>query len=223
MGRTKEDAMLAKRKMAALGLTAGLLGGGAAGMVLGTSPLSGASDAAVVQDEPAADQPDADRPEAGDRLSETLAPLVEDGTLTQAQADAVVETLVESAPARPRTPRLNGLKAAAEAIGVETRDLAEALRDGSTIADVAAEAGVDAQSVIDAMVADASEHLSEKVADGTLTQEEADAKLAELTDRVTDLVNNGRPERLEGEGHGPMGGAPGPQGGDVPTAPEGEN
>ena len=61
MGWTKEDAMLAKRKMAALGLTAGLLGGGAAGMVLGTSPLSGASDAAVVQDEPAADQPDADR------------------------------------------------------------------------------------------------------------------------------------------------------------------
>ena len=220
--------MLAKRKMAALGLTAGLVGGGAAGMVLGTSPLSGASDAAVVQDEPAADQPDADqpdadRPEAGERLSEALAPLVEDGTLTQAQADAVVETLMESAPARPRTPRLNGLKAAAEAIGVETRDLAEALRDGSTIADVAAEAGVDAQSVIDAMVADASEHLSEKVADGTLTQEEADAKLAELTDRVTDLVNNGRPERLEGEGHGPMGGAPGPQGGDVPTAPEGEN
>ena len=33
------------------------------------------------------------------------------------------------------------------------------------------------------------------MADGDLTQEEADERLAELTDRITTMVNEGRPER----------------------------
>lgn len=204
--------MLGQRKLAALGLTAGLLGGGAAGLVLSNSPLSGAADSAAVQDEPAAtDQPaDAERDaQRGERLAEAIAPLVEDGTLTQAQADAVVETLIAQAPEGPRGGHhrgaVNGLEAAAEAIGVEPAQLLESLRSGSTIAEVASQAGVDTQTVIDAMVADAQEHIAEKVADGTLTQEEADEKLAELTERVTERVNNGAPERPEGDRPGPGG------------------
>ena len=55
--------------------------------------------------------------------------------------------------------------------------------------------GVDVQAVIDAMVAGVKEHLDEKVASGDLTQAEADERLAEATERITDLANNGRPER----------------------------
>ena len=65
------------------------------------------------------------------------------------------------------------------------------------------------QTVIDAMVAEAKTRLDEKVAAGELTQEEADQKLAELTERITDSVNNGMPARGD---HGP-GGRP------EPTAP----
>ncbi len=49
--------------------------------------------------------------------------------------------------------------------------------------------------MINAMVAELEVHLAEHVADGTLTQEEADAKLARATEKITDLVNNGRPGR----------------------------
>jgi hypothetical protein len=47
--------------------------------------------------------------------------------------------------------------------------------------------------VIDALVAEAQSHLELSVQNGRLTQEEADARLAELTERITRRVNEGRP------------------------------
>jgi urease gamma subunit len=91
---------------------------------------------------------------------------------------------------RDRRP---GLDAAAEALGITADELHEALRDGQTIAEVAEAKGVDVQAVIDAMVAEAAEHLAERVADGDITQDAADAKLAELTERITERVDDGRP------------------------------
>lgn len=82
-----------------------------------------------------------------------------------------------------------GLDDAAAAIGIDEADLKAAIEAGDTIADVAAANGVDVDTVIDAMVADKAERLAEKVAAGDLTQEEADAKLADATDRATDKVN----------------------------------
>jgi hypothetical protein len=49
-------------------------------------------------------------------------------------------------------------------------------------------------------VADVSARIDQKVADGDLTQEEADEKKAELPARITALVNGERPQRPEGEG-----------------------
>lgn len=196
-----------QRKVVAAGLAAGLLGGGAAGLLLTDSPLSGAESVSVTEtDESADDTPEHERPLA-DHLSEVLAPLVDNGTINQEQADAVKAALLEAAPERPRGPRGKGwfgLKTAAEAIGVEPRDLAAALRDGSTIAEVAAEHGVDVQTVIDAMVAEATERLNEAVADGRITEEQASRRLEGLTARITDHVNNGFPRGGPGH-HGPDG------------------
>ena len=218
------------KKLAVAGLTAGLIGGGAAGAVLGTSGISGAQPTAIVQqeDDSSDEAPSEDeRPEPGQRLAEVLAPLVEDGTITQAQADAVSEAIQEARPEGQRGHRgpgkgIRGGEAAAEALGISTDELREALRDGATIAEVAALQGVDVQSVIDAMVAEAEERIAEAVENGRLTQEEADEKLAELTEKVTDVVNNGRPE---GEGpRGPGGrGGPGAQDGDQPAEGDGES
>jgi hypothetical protein len=61
--------------------------------------------------------------------------------------------------------------------------------------------GVDVQKVIDALVAEAQAHLDEEVAEGDLTQAEADAKKAALVERVTEMVNNPRPVRGPGDGH----------------------
>jgi polyhydroxyalkanoate synthesis regulator phasin len=143
--------------------------------------------------------------------AEALDGLVEDGTLTQAQADAVEQALEAARPERggrgPGGGR--GIEAAATAIGVEVDVLRDALRDGSTIADVAAINGVDVQTVIDAMVAAAQEHLDEQVAAGDLTADEAATRLTEVSERITAMVNGelpaGGPGGFGGRGHGPHG------------------
>ncbi|HEX2038817.1 MAG TPA: hypothetical protein VHF47_03680, partial [Acidimicrobiales bacterium] len=85
--------------------------------------------------------------------------------------------------------RKAGLDVAANTIGVSLEELRTALRDGRSIAQVAQSKDVDPQKVIDAMVADAKEHLADAVESGRLTQAQADEKAERLTERITDLVN----------------------------------
>lgn len=197
-----------KKKAAAAALTAGLLGGGAAGMILGTTGVSGAQETTTTVEQQAGDQATSDtgRPDPSARFAETLAPLVEAGTITQAQADAVIAALAEAGP--PEGGRGGpgghggrmggrGLDSAATALGITADELRTALEGGQTIAQVAESKGVDVQTVIDAMLADLKTHLDEEVAAGEHTQEEADQKLADATERITDSVNNGFPERGE--------------------------
>jgi hypothetical protein len=88
-----------------------------------------------------------------------------------------------------------GLDAVADAIGITEDELRTALQDGSTIAEVAAANDVDVQTVIDALVADATAHIDEEVAEGDLTEEEAAERKANLVERITARVNGERPER----------------------------
>jgi uncharacterized protein (DUF433 family) len=81
------------------------------------------------------------------------------------------------------------LDAAAEAIGVDTTDLAAALRDGDTIADVARGHDVPVSDVVDAVVASEQQRLERLLDDGMLTREQADALSADLRERATELVN----------------------------------
>jgi polyhydroxyalkanoate synthesis regulator phasin len=81
------------------------------------------------------------------------------------------------------------LDAAAEAIGVSTSELARALGDGRTIAEVADAHDVAAADVVDAVVAAEQDRLDQLIADGRLTQEQADELSADLEERVTELVN----------------------------------
>src|SRR4051794_32054915 len=82
------------------------------------------------------------------------------------------------------------LSAAASTIGVTEDELRAALESGQSIADVATAHGVDPQTVIDAMVADAKTHLADEVTSGRLTQEQADQISADLEQRITDLANH---------------------------------
>ncbi len=194
------------------GLTAGLLGGGIAGLTLGTSAVSGAQDDTTTT---APAQPPAEgqgRPDPTQRIQDILAPLVAAGTIDQAQADAVTQALVAARPERGEGPGRGGhgpgghgaarksLAAAATALGMTEQELGTQLRDGRTIAQVAQERGVDVQVVIDALVAEFKAHLDEEVASGEHPQAEADQKRATATARSTDLVNNGRPEGGRGPG-----------------------
>jgi hypothetical protein len=166
-----------------------LLAGGAAALgvgILAVGPLR-----AMAQDDGDGDDGWVDN---------VLDDLVEDGTLTQDQADAVADALQEARPDRlPGFGPWHGvgpfggpiLDEVADAIGIEVDELRDALRDGQTIAEVAESEDVDPQTVIDAIVAAARERLDEAVADERIDQEDADEHLADLTERITELVNEG--------------------------------
>lgn len=93
---------------------------------------------------------------------------------------------------------------AAEVIGITPEELIAELRDGEdlSIADVAANHDVSADSIVEAVVTQASERLAEMVDSGRLTQEEADEKLAEIEQRVTERIN--QPFTLPPEGQRPQ-------------------
>ncbi len=206
-------------KLITSGLIAGLVAGSGAGMILTSTGFAGASGsgvtAAVVVDDSTAASTDSTThsTDRTDRLTEVLQPLVDDGTITAEQLTAIVATLDAASPmgrhggGRGVGMRGEGLTAVAEALGVTEAELQTALQGGQTLAEIAAAEGVEVQTVIDTLVSAAGAHLAEHVAAGDLTQEDADAKLVEMTTRITDAVNNGGPVgggRGDG-GRGPRG------------------
>jgi hypothetical protein len=203
------------RRATTLGVAAGVLGGGAIGLMFAIPSLTSAATTettapaatvALAGDTPADDTPaDAAQPDPGTGLRDLLQALVDDGTLTAAQADTVTEYLVANRPERGpggemghghghRRPGFDGA-VVAELLGVDAATLRQDLRSGQTIAEIAAAQGVDVQIVIDALVAEAQSHLDLDVTEGRITQAEADTRLTEITARVTDFVNNGMPQR----------------------------
>ncbi len=209
------------KKFATAGLLAGLVAGTGAGLILEQSGFAGAaSPSAVIVDDTTdtgdtSHTGDTARPDRTARLTDVLQPLVDDGTITADQLTKVVAALDAAGPLGRHGGRGRhgnggdgghggggrgaGIEAAATALGVTVEELHTALRDGTTIAALAATNGVDVQTVVDAMVAEATTRLAERVTAGDLTQAEADAKLTDVTARITDVVNNGRPAR---HGHG---------------------
>ncbi|MDQ3945026.1 MAG: hypothetical protein M3357_07760 [Actinomycetota bacterium] len=191
----------AQHRLAAFGLVAGLLGGGAAGMALGLPGFAGAqtTDSSPSTTAPADPAAPAPKPERGAWLRGALAPLVEKGTITQSQADAVIAALEAAKPVKgpgrhgPGGKGFRGgpgrLDAAATAIGITVEELRTALQGGESLADVAKSKGVDAEKVVSALVAGLKAHLDQEVASGRHTQAEVDQKLARVTERIRAFVN----------------------------------
>lgn len=99
-----------------------------------------------------------------------------------------------------------GLEIILETLGITADELRDARQDGTSLAELAEAQGVEVATLIDALVSAAEERIAEHVADGDLSQEEADERLAEVEERITDRVNGEAPERGDGErrmhGHG---------------------
>ena len=189
--------------LAALGL---VLGSGAVAVIVSSPDISLAQDSTdEAPDDDAEGERDRHRP-FGDWAGEALAPLVTDGVITQGQADAVVEALEDAKPERRHRGGPGGFGPLADVAGLlgfdDPSELMAALAEGQTIAEIAAANNVDVQGVIDALVAEHTEKLERAVEDGRLTQQEADERLAEATERVNDLVNGEVEFRGRGFGRG---------------------
>ena len=92
--------------------------------------------------------------------------------------------------------------AAAEVLGLEPSDIVDQLRGGSTLAEIAAANGSTTDAIVAAAVANLSERLDEAVADERLTREEADEKLADAEERLTERAESDEPFEFRGRGHG---------------------
>ena len=192
-----------RKQIAAAAMAASIVTGAGAGALL-FGPTS-ATAATATSSAAAAATPKA----PGQWVSDAMKKLVDAGTLTQAQSDAVVAALEAARPAdgpggHGPDGRI-GLDAAATAIGITPAQLRTELTAGKTLAQVASAHGVSEQTLIDALVADVEQHLAADVTAGRLTQAQADARKAEIPAKVKTMVESTRPVRGD---HGPRDGAP---------------
>lgn len=208
-----------RRKGLAVGLSAGLLGGAAAGLMFAmpgstsaaTDESTGDVIAAIAQvdsedpaddtNTPASDDAtdDVDRlTDRTERIRGNLDEMVTDGVITAEQADAVAAHLAQSAPDRGGVHGRRGHHAnfgtVTELLGIDGETLRTELQGGSTLAEVAEANGVSTDELVDALVADAMEHLDAAVENGRLDQAEADERAADLEERITERVTTARPQ-----------------------------
>ena len=139
-------------------------------------------------------------------LSTALKNLVTKGTITQAQADAITSE-INAAEAAEHAAR-DANKTAhdsliAATIGIDVATLKSRMAAGESLATIA---GAKKDALIAALVAQENSEIDAAVAAGKLTSAQATTKKANVTQRVTDMVNNTRPMGKGGKrGHGPAG------------------
>ncbi len=78
-------------------------------------------------------------------------------------------------------------------LGIHATELKTQLQGGATVAEVAGANGVPVDDVINGLVEAATERLNTAVAEGNITQDHADEELAEMTERITAMVNGEAP------------------------------
>jgi uncharacterized protein YidB (DUF937 family) len=159
------------------------------------------------------------------QLTTNLTQAVTNGQITQKQADYMVEqaktqvteqlnaTWENMGPRGFHGEMVDVLSVAADKLGMTQSDLQTELKSGKTIADIAKEKGVDPQTIIDACIANLTTKLNEAVANGTMTQAQADQQLEQARTQVTNQVNSTWQNFGPGDGWGGHGG-----GGPMPPA-----
>ena len=156
-----------------------------------------------------------------DLLANALDQLVADGTIDQADADAVAEAVAERREefradhpgrrGRDRGPRLGGGPGGdelLEALGMTREELHDALADGQTLEEIAEAAGADLTELATDRLDAARARIDEALADGSISEARAE-RAQERIDRSREAIENGELP-LRGPGHGHRWGPGGP-------------
>lgn len=226
-----------KKYVAGAGVAVALLTGSIAVAAVSPIGFAGAQDSTTTEPPsgeelvPAPPGPDVPEMRNGP-LEQSLDELVAEGVITQEQADAITSRVGEKAEQwKDQHPRMghggfDGLResaqAVADALGMSVEELTTALRDGSSLNDLATEKGVDPTTISQILIDAANARIDEAVTDGKLDQEKADELKAGIADNIGKVMD-GSLKGLGGFGHGPGGrGAPGAPGGDDDSADTGD-
>ncbi len=120
--------------------------------------------------------------------TETIDEKVAEGLLTEEQAQRLREG---GSSFHRRLHRAGGhiLDAAADVLEMEKDDLVAELREGNSLADVAAAQGIGVDGFKAQLLAEVQADIDAKVADGTITQEQADRLSEGLEERIDNIVN----------------------------------
>ena len=140
-----------------------------------------------------------------------LAPLVEEGVISQQQAEAVADHLTSREHRGRGSTRL--LEAAADILNMTLGDLREQLSGGATLADIA---GGQTDALIAQLIDVVESEIEGAFDQGRITAEQRDHALVSAAERITRFVEEGRPGQGRFEGRGPR---PDP-GGRGPIGPE---
>lgn len=236
--------MSSKKKVVAIAITTVALTAGSFGVATAASKTTKVTRTSVST---VANQASSGKLGRGQELATLLSGLVTKGTITQAQADAIIaavtsaETAHDAArpPMGPQGP-IGGkggpldehLTVIASTLGIDTTTVLTRLKAGDSLATIA---GAKKDALITALVADETKQIDAAVTAGKLTAAQATSMKANLVAHVTEIVNathpvgapNGGPNGGDdrggrgekgGRGHGgPMGG--GMMGGAAPTIP----
>lgn len=125
-----------------------------------------------------------------------------DGRLTQRQADVLRERAASGDGLFRMRPEFGmramhaldiNLATIASELGMTTEELRAELQDGSTLSEIIIAHSSTVDAVVEALVANAETQLNEAVANGNLTQAQADQILTNLPDRLTQMIENGFP------------------------------
>ncbi|MEI6624496.1 MAG: hypothetical protein WCP28_21615 [Actinomycetes bacterium] len=142
-----------------------------------------------------------------------LSSLVQDGTLTQEQADKVAAKLKERRDQMMavRKDRLQQMQAVvSKVLGKSTADIQKERAAGKSLAQIA---GDKKDELAKAMVEQITSQVDQAVKDGKLTAEQATKVKQNANSRVEKMLNNtGQPGGRQGFGAGKRGGAQGGQG-----------
>jgi polyhydroxyalkanoate synthesis regulator phasin len=156
-----------------------------------------------------------------DAQFELIDEAVAEGRITQEQADAIKARAEESGNYFPHRPGVDGkraclavkftVRAAAEVLGMEHEALVEALQSGQSLAEIAEAQGMNVEDFKAALLEQAQEDLDALVAEGKLTQDQADRLHQAFSEHIDQIVNShpdGEHRPCRGHGGGSEGEAP---------------
>ncbi|HXG42312.1 MAG TPA: hypothetical protein VNL95_06260 [Dehalococcoidia bacterium] len=139
-----------------------------------------------------------------DAANETIDQAVQEGRLTQDQAQRLRDRIAQTEPGFP-WGRHGGrwavkaghgvvLQSAAQVLGMSTDDLTAQLRQGKSLAQVAQEHGISTDDFKSRLLSQVDQQLSQLVQQGRLTQQQADQLKQRIHDNIDAIVNaQGRP------------------------------
>ena len=137
-----------------------------------------------------------------DKLGSLLSGLVTKGTITQSQADAIVKAQTDAMAAGKAAMDKNraaGLAVITSTLGITEEALKARMKAGDSLATIA---GAKKDALIAALVAYENKEITDAQTAGKITADQATKMKANVTARVTEMVNNLRPPRGP---HGPDG------------------